>query len=177
MPLVALGSIYLVPAIWRSVNATHSPATLNHPHPRLIWPAILASVLPTIAISSLIFGRTPSWADCIVAALLYVAIVRGRPREGPTHTSVTRLVRTYLKIIMENDDSRKIFYFLMVNLGYMVIQLLWGFWTNSLGLVSDGASQCNTFIRRAFLMHHITPIAIHMLFDCFSVGGERGPAP
>ncbi|KAG8914450.1 putative zinc transporter msc2 [Tulasnella sp. 408] len=50
---------------------------------------------------------------------------------------------------MENDESRKIFYFLMVNLAYMVIQLLWGFWTNSLGLVSD---------------------AIHMFFDCLSVG-------
>lgn len=56
----------------------------------------------------------------------------------PTRTGATRTVRTYLKVIMENDESRKIFYFLMVNLAYMVIQLLWGFWTNSLGLVSDG---------------------------------------
>ncbi|KAG8883689.1 putative zinc transporter msc2 [Tulasnella sp. 332] len=151
VPCVALGSVYLVPSTVRSLLSKHSLSTLHqhHPHPRHVYPSLIAATLPILAVSTLIFGRRPSLADTLVVGLLYMGIVKGRPKEGPTHTSVTRLMRTYLRIIMENEDSRKIFYFLMVNLAYMVVQMMWGFWTNSLGLVSD---------------------AIHMLFDCFSVG-------
>ncbi|KAG8992444.1 putative zinc transporter msc2 [Tulasnella sp. JGI-2019a] len=149
IPCIALGSVYLVPAMCRTLLASHNNTALNHPHPRSVWPSIIAATLPIAAISTLVFGRRPSLSDALVAGLLYAGIIKGMPTEGPTHTSMTRLIRTYLKIIMENDDSRKIFYFLMVNLAYMVVQMMWGFWTNSLGLVSD---------------------AIHMLFDCFSVG-------
>jgi zinc transporter 5/7 len=51
--------------------------------------------------------------------------------------------------IWESDDSRKIFQFLCLNLVFMGVQLLWGVWTNSLGLISD---------------------AIHMFFDCAAIG-------
>lgn len=54
-----------------------------------------------------------------------------------------------VKIIMANPDSRKIFQFLLLNLAFMGVQLLWGVWTNSLGLISD---------------------AIHMFFDCAAIG-------
>jgi zinc transporter 5/7 len=52
-------------------------------------------------------------------------------------------------VIYANDDSRKIFQFLILNLGFMVVQLIWGVSTNSLGLISD---------------------AIHMFFDCLAIG-------
>lgn len=54
-------------------------------------------------------------------------------------TPTSRLVRSYLKTILSNPESRKIFYFLMLNLCYMLVQMLYGVWTNSLGLISDGA--------------------------------------
>ncbi|KAF6767208.1 Cation efflux protein [Kalmanozyma brasiliensis GHG001] len=57
--------------------------------------------------------------------------------------------RRTIKIILANPDSRKIFQFLMLNLAFMGVQLLWGVWTNSLGLISD---------------------AIHMFFDCAAIG-------
>jgi hypothetical protein len=47
-------------------------------------------------------------------------------------------MKTYLKAILSNPESRKIFYFLMLNLAYMLVQMLYGVWTNSLGLISDG---------------------------------------
>ena len=47
--------------------------------------------------------------------------------------------------IWTNHDSRSIFGFLILNGSYMLIQLVYGFWSNSLGLISD---------------------AIHMFFDC-----------
>ncbi|KAI0028099.1 cation efflux protein, partial [Vararia minispora EC-137] len=58
------------------------------------------------------------------------------------------VLRSYLKTIMDNAESKKIFYFLMMNIAFMVVQMFYGMWTNSLGLISD---------------------AIHMAFDCMAI--------
>jgi solute carrier family 30 (zinc transporter), member 5/7 len=57
---------------------------------------------------------------------------------GPPKTPTARLMKTYLKTILSNPESRKIFYFLCLNMSYMAVQMLYGVWTNSLGLISDG---------------------------------------
>lgn len=49
--------------------------------------------------------------------------------------------------LMKNDQSRRIFLFLLANLTFTFIELFFGWWTNSLGLISD---------------------AFHMLFDSFA---------
>ncbi|KAJ1980453.1 hypothetical protein H4R35_001116 [Dimargaris xerosporica] len=54
-----------------------------------------------------------------------------------------------LRQILQQPDSRQIFYFMLLNLTYMFVQLIYGVWSNSLGLISD---------------------AIHMLFDCLALG-------
>ncbi|XP_065912027.1 proton-coupled zinc antiporter SLC30A5-like [Dysidea avara] len=54
-------------------------------------------------------------------------------------------VKESLHSILVNPDSRRIFYFLCLNLMFTFVELLYGAWTNSLGLISDG---------------------FHMLFDC-----------
>lgn len=58
-------------------------------------------------------------------------------------------VHFFVAAILASKDSRQIFYFLLLNLSYMFVQLTYGFWTNSLGLISD---------------------AIHMFFDCVALG-------
>ncbi|KAJ9124106.1 hypothetical protein QFC22_000901 [Naganishia vaughanmartiniae] len=58
-------------------------------------------------------------------------------------------LRSVLKDVLRSPESSKIFYFLLLNLAYMFVQLMWGVWTNSLGLISD---------------------AIHMAFDCVALG-------
>jgi zinc transporter 5/7 len=63
--------------------------------------------------------------------------------------SAINTIYYYIRLFIRNDDSRQIFYFLCLNLSYMVVQLLYGFWSNSLGLISD---------------------AIHMFFDCLALG-------
>ncbi|RKP33345.1 cation efflux protein, partial [Dimargaris cristalligena] len=50
--------------------------------------------------------------------------------------------------VLHKPDSRQIFGFMLLNLTYMGVQLVYGMWTNSLGLISD---------------------AIHMLFDCVAL--------
>lgn len=52
------------------------------------------------------------------------------------------------RAIMSEDESRRIFMFLLLNLAYMFVQLVYGYLSNSLGLISD---------------------AIHMLFDCMAL--------
>ncbi|CAF4161617.1 unnamed protein product [Adineta steineri] len=59
--------------------------------------------------------------------------------------SLLFIIRTSLREILAETDSRKIFYFLCINLMFTFVELLYGAWTNSLGLISDG---------------------FHMLFDC-----------
>ncbi|KAH7105921.1 cation efflux protein [Auriculariales sp. MPI-PUGE-AT-0066] len=66
----------------------------------------------------------------------------------PKSTSTTQFVRTNVKAILANPESRKIFYFLVLNLAFMLVQMMYGVWTNSLGLISD---------------------AIHMAFDCMAI--------
>jgi Co/Zn/Cd efflux system component len=53
----------------------------------------------------------------------------------PAFVPVT--ARSLLGHILRSPESSKIFYFLLLNLLYMVVQVLWGIWTNSLGLISD----------------------------------------
>ncbi|RAL12520.1 metal cation transporter MSC2 [Aspergillus homomorphus CBS 101889] len=50
--------------------------------------------------------------------------------------------------ILKERDSRRIFYFMCLNFGFMLVQLAYGFLTGSLGLLSD---------------------SIHMFFDCLAL--------
>jgi len=50
--------------------------------------------------------------------------------------------------IVGNYESRRIFSYLVLNLMFMFVEFLYGWWTNSLGLISD---------------------AFHMLFDCMAL--------
>ncbi|KAI0788805.1 cation efflux family-domain-containing protein [Abortiporus biennis] len=65
------------------------------------------------------------------------------------YTSMWSIAQRYIRSILENPESRKIFYFLVLNMCYMLVQMVYGIWTNSLGLISD---------------------AIHMAFDCMAIG-------
>ena len=81
-------------------------------------------------------------------------------------TPTSRLIRSYLKTILSNPESRKIFYFLLLNMCYMLVQMLYGIWTNSLGLISDGALLHLSPVKAA----HASCVAIHMAFDCLAIG-------
>lgn len=54
-------------------------------------------------------------------------------------------IGVYIRFILSNSDSRNLFIFLLVNLSFMFVELIYGIISNSLGLISDSA---------------------HMLFDC-----------
>ncbi|KRY50561.1 Zinc transporter 5 [Trichinella britovi] len=62
-----------------------------------------------------------------------------------TSHSLVAFVKNTIHQILAQPDSRRIFFFLCVNLFFTLVEFLYGIWTNSLGLISD---------------------AFHMLFDC-----------
>lgn len=62
-----------------------------------------------------------------------------------TSMSMVTIIKNILREILMNKDSRGIFYFLCLNLVFTFVELSYGVFTNSLGLISDG---------------------VHMLFDC-----------
>lgn len=62
-----------------------------------------------------------------------------------TSRSMMLFMKETLAEILASSDSRRIFWFLCANLSFCGVEFLYGFWTNSLGLISDG---------------------FHMLFDC-----------
>nr|XP_006818948.1 PREDICTED: zinc transporter 5-like [Saccoglossus kowalevskii] len=62
-----------------------------------------------------------------------------------TSQSIITVSKNILRQVLAEYDSRQIFYFLCINLMFTFVELTYGVWTNSLGLISDG---------------------FHMLFDC-----------
>ncbi|KAF7317968.1 J domain-containing protein [Mycena kentingensis (nom. inval.)] len=144
LPVLAFVLIFLSPITARSL----SQLSFTPQHFALSYPstALAAAILGPLA-----FSQIPTWTDVAVAFLLYFGMqpesVDAFPAAPRTPTS--RLLRSYFKTIIANPESRKIFYFLMLNMAYMLVQMLYGVWTNSLGLISD---------------------AIHMAFDCMAIG-------
>lgn len=62
--------------------------------------------------------------------------------------SFASLFLSYLNKITSNEKTRKIFYFLLLNLSFTGVEAVYGIYTNSLGLTSD---------------------AVHMLFDSTAI--------
>lgn len=48
---------------------------------------------------------------------------------------------------------------------YMLVQMLYGIWTNSLGLISDGKCHSSNYLGYTHVHE-----AIHMAFDCMAIG-------
>lgn len=68
-----------------------------------------------------------------------------KPLTGVSRPRIKDLLGTMVRLVMSDPDSRNLFLFLLLNLTFGVVELVYGIWTNSLGLISD---------------------AFHMFFDC-----------
>ena len=82
---------------------------------------------------------------------------RHQHKHNHSHSDISKPTKTMLRWteeypllhqILQSKDSRSIFYFMLLNLAFMVVQSTYGFLTGSLGLISD---------------------SIHMFFDCIAL--------
>ncbi|KAJ3797766.1 cation efflux protein [Lentinula aff. detonsa] len=153
-PVLPLFSLALIPFMAYSLlflSPTNARSLKNaSPNPRHVALSFPFSFGCSVILGALAFSQIPSWTDVATGLLLYVGMY---PKDADNaiapRTPTSRLIRSYMKTILSNSESRKIFYFLLLNLCYMLVQMLYGIWTNSLGLISD---------------------AIHMAFDCMAIG-------
>ncbi|XP_022113319.1 zinc transporter 7 [Pieris rapae] len=67
-----------------------------------------------------------------------------RISRGPI-TGIREKISNWFRLILSDQNSRNLFLFLILNLSFAFVELFYGVWTNSLGLISD---------------------AFHMFFDC-----------
>jgi zinc transporter 5/7 len=131
LPLLAFALTHLQPNAARTLRTISVPSAVF----RLSFPSALASA---VLLSFLTSFHIPSIIDLGTSLLVFYAF-SGKLNVGtPSRAPAARLARMYMKTILSNPESRKIFYFLVLNLVYMGVQMLYGVWTNSLGLISDG---------------------------------------
>ena len=62
--------------------------------------------------------------------------------------SIKQIVKRYISTILSSRDTRNVFLFLMLNISFTLVEFLYGYYNNSLGLISD---------------------AVHMLFDSTAI--------
>ncbi len=132
---------------------------------------LAASIIGNALISSNFQGL---WQDAILGIVAYMAVGldvanseagslphkhslasekqsrhRDRNISAPTKILLQSTERySLLHGILADKDSRRIFYFMLLNLSFMLVQSTYGVLTGSLGLISD---------------------SIHMFFDCFAL--------
>ncbi|KAF8449122.1 cation efflux family-domain-containing protein [Boletus edulis BED1] len=153
-PVVPLLSLAVLPLLtFNTVFLTPDTKLNQHNSQQAIQVFLLSypsAFLVSIAMGRLGFSQHPYWIDLVLGAMLYYAKYPDEEQSSlfSPRTPISKLVRFYLNSILSDDESRKIFYFLALNLCYMLVQMLYGVWTNSLGLISD---------------------AIHMAFDCLAI--------
>ena len=60
--------------------------------------------------------------------------------------SFTVKLKQQMRNILEDENTRNIFGFLLVNISFAFVEFAYGFWTNSLGLISDAFHMVHTSI-------------------------------
>ncbi|KAL2255646.1 hypothetical protein VTK26DRAFT_2958 [Humicola hyalothermophila] len=142
-------------------NHSHYRANSNLPLPLNVPPLASGSHWRTESTPGGKPVVTPTAAS-FGAAGVYEPPVSSRPRSysqlhhghSAKRSKFTSLLLPYtarwpiLHAIMTDKDSRRIFYFMSLNLSFMAVQAFYGYATDSLGLLSD---------------------SIHMFFDCVAL--------
>lgn len=181
LPCLAYVLLYYAPRATVSSNIAVTS-------PRYIVSSYVTTFAAAVVFGYLAFGHAPKLVDFMVFGMLLYGMVHldahtcvhaynlhlgMYPRVADPSASAaayyavsSRLMRAYLKDILSNPESRKIFYFLMLNMCYMLVQMLYGIWTNSLGLISDG--KCTQRFKNPQWTKAV--LAIHMAFDCMAIG-------
>jgi zinc transporter 5/7 len=88
--------------------------------------------------------RSPTTTVSLDAPLLPGFSIHSKSKSPSPLVHITRFIRT----IISDPKTTKIFYFLLLNLSFTLVEACYGVWTNSLGLTSD---------------------AVHMLFDSTAI--------
>ncbi|KAK4048858.1 putative zinc transporter msc2 [Microbotryomycetes sp. JL221] len=161
--LLALALIVVDPTLTRNLTNTFSPA-------RQFLSTFSITICVSLFVGFVGFGQLFSVAEVVIGFVSYLGIshlVSSDPRSVTSYSTSTiatsagqttilsnlnhflKHFNATIKTILATPDSRRIYFFLCLNLAFMFVQMAYGIWTNSLGLISD---------------------SIHMFFDCLALG-------
>ncbi len=115
------------------------------------WELTEPSLLTYLAFSCVLVGvyllfwspRSSSQANIVMP--LYAPGASSVTAVGTSVEALVPFVKHLVREIWNDRESRRIFFFLSINLMFMFVEMVYGFLTNSLGLIAD---------------------AFHMMFDC-----------
>ncbi len=101
----------------------------NCPSLVLTWAMLLQSI-PTLLLSRFLV-RIP---DAIVTFHFFLVnlVLQHSAGSGLNSRKIWNFAKVILKEILANRESRSIFGFLVLNLSFMFVEILYGYWTNSL---------------------------------------------
>lgn len=68
------------------------------------------------------------------------------------------------RLIFSDKNSRNLFLFLLLNLSFAFVELLYGVWTNSLGESQGFTCACSKL--KIFIISGLISDSFHMFFDC-----------
>lgn len=112
----------------------------------------IVTFICTVVLELFYFTELSLWGLLVCGFLLWIAVRELDPLYSnylelgsDSSESFTTSIMKPIRHILTERKSRKIALFLLINTGYMVVEFVVGFMSNSLGLISD---------------------ASHMLFDC-----------
>lgn len=162
LPNIVHPNAHLIGALFIALLARYFPVSRLSSGSRILAPLSsgrdhLSLILGTAAIQFFALPPAPTQLDAfIVIPLLLAGVFANGPQArrlsevsfgsgASTSTgywSAMSLLppswRPHLQTILRTPTSKKIFYFLLLNLAYMGVQMAYGVLTNSLGLISDG---------------------------------------
>ena len=125
------------------------PPTLSS---SLQYHSSFTSYIPTVIVSS---SLTPLFTHGLTSVSFLFSIMHSGQVPPARDDRVMFLIPRYYcsptsasSFILASPESRKILYFLLLNVLFALLQMLYGVWTHSLGLISD---------------------VIHMAFDCMEI--------
>lgn len=117
---------------------------------RQIWPSRFNPVVGATIITGLesMLRDTTPWAIILSAVTLLMPVAHKKAAIAVATSEEGTTAWGIVDSILAHDDTRNIFYFLLLNFTFMLIQLLYSLLSHSLGLLSD---------------------SIHMFFDCVAL--------
>lgn len=153
------GTISIMNLGWLLANTVFFGVLLNKwynddklVNPRDSEKEFLITFVCTIFLELVYFPELSLWGLLISGFLLWVAIRQLNwayskfvKLGAESSETISSMVMRPIRHVLSERKSRKIALFLLINTGYMVVEFVVGFMSNSLGLISD---------------------ACHMLFDC-----------
>ena len=133
-------------------HSDHSHAQPPTPSTAIDFSSALSSPFPVSAAPKSVWPPAASLANIATTASTPYALPFFTTTTGTTASTSSKyhkdvpwkwrnagtLARIFVASIIADRRTRNVFFFLLLNMSFMVVEVVYGWWSNSLGLIGDG---------------------------------------